>query len=216
MTNMVDKRTEFRALIFDLGKVVFDLSFDKVFQSWATLSNRQFEEIKSKFQFDQLFDKFEKNEISAAEFRITVSKRLNLKLIDEDFDKAWCNLYLDVYDDIDNLLTELKSNYKLVALTNTNVIHHKIWRVKYADTLRHFEKIFSSHEIETRKPERKSYEIVLDYLKCRPTETIFLDDNLDNIQGAKKLGIETILVSSTEQMKHDLQKYITLKTDRIQ
>ena len=207
--------TEFKALIFDLGKVVFDLSFDRVFQSWATSSDRQFEEIKSKFQFDQLFDKFEKNEVSVVEFRATVSKRLNLKLIDEDFDKAWCDLYLDIYDDIENLLTELKSNYQLVALTNTNIIHNKIWRVKYANTLRHFEKIFSSHEIETRKPESKSYQIVLNYLKCKSTETIFLDDNLDNIRGAEELGIATILVTSTEQMRHDLQKLGALKqTDK--
>jgi glucose-1-phosphatase len=205
---------EFKALIFDLGKVVFDLSFDRVFETWATSSNGQFEEIKSKFLFDQLFDKFEKNEVSAKEFRATISKRLNLNLSDKDFDNGWCDLYLDIYNDIDDLLAELKSNYKLVALTNTNIIHNKVWRVKYADTLRQFEKIFASHEIETRKPERKSYEIVLDYLKCKPTETIFLDDNLDNIRGAEKLGIATVFVTSTEQMKNELQKYGVLKNDR--
>ncbi len=198
--------TEFKALIFDLGKVVFDLSFDRVFQSWATSSNGQFKEIKRKFQFDELFEKFEKSEVSAQEFRTVISKRLNLKLNDKDFDIAWCDLYLDTYDDIGNLLTKLKSNYKLVALTNTNIIHNKVWRVKYSDTLLNFEKIFSSHEIKTRKPESESYEIVLDYLKCKPTETIFLDDNLDNIRGAEKLGIITILVTSTEQMKQELKK----------
>lgn len=203
--------TEFKALIFDLGKVVFDLSFNRVFHSWANYSGRQFDDIKSKFQFDLFFDKFEKNEVSAQEFRANVLKRLNLKLTDEDFDNGWCNLYLDIYEDMDNLLTELKSNYKVVALTNTNVIHHKIWRVKYVETLRHFQKIFSSYEIETRKPERESYQIVLDYLKCKPAETIFLDDNLENIAGAKNLGITTVLVTSTEQMKHCLQEFGTLK-----
>jgi putative hydrolase of the HAD superfamily len=183
---------EFAALIFDLGKVVFNLSFDRVFQSWATSSGRQFDDIKSKFYFDQLFDKFEKNEVSAQEFRITVSKRLDLKIIDEDFDNGWCNLYLDSYNGIETLLRELKPHHQLVALTNTNTIHNRIWRLKYADTLRHFEKIFSSHEIETRKPERESYQIVLDYLNCKPTETIFLDDNLENILGAKNLGMATV------------------------
>ena len=203
--------TEIKAVIFDLGKVIFDLSFDRVFHSWANSSNRHFEDIKNKFKFDQLFDNFEKSEISAEEFRNRISKHLNLELTNEDFDNGWCDLYLDTYTGIDNLLIQLKGNCKLVALTNTNIIHNKVWRIKYADTLRHFEKIFSSHEIETRKPERKSYEMVLDYLKCKPAETIFLDDNLDNIQGAKELGIETILVTSTDQMKHDLEKYGLLK-----
>ena len=203
--------TEYKALIFDLGKVVFDLSFDRVFQSWATLSNRHFDEIKNKFQFDQVFDKFEKNEVPAAQFRAAVSKQLNVTLTDEAFDKAWCDLYLDIYDNIDNLLIELKSGFRLVALTNTNIIHNKTWREKYADTLQHFEKIFSSQEMGTRKPERESYETVLNYLKCNPAETIFLDDNIVNIQGAEKLGIVSILVNSNAQMKNDLQRHGVLK-----
>jgi hypothetical protein len=54
----------FQSAIFDLGKVVFDLSFDRVFQSWATSSGRPFDEIRSRFVFDELFDTFERNEIS--------------------------------------------------------------------------------------------------------------------------------------------------------
>jgi HAD superfamily hydrolase (TIGR01509 family) len=130
-----------------------------------------------------------------------------MKLSDEEFDKGWCDLYLDAYNDIDNLLSGLKHKHRLVALTNTNAIHYKAWRVKYADTLKHFEKIFSSHEIGTRKPEEKSFKIVLDYLQCKPSETIFLDDNADNIHGADELGIATILVTSQEQMKEELLRY---------
>ncbi|MEJ7821732.1 MAG: TlpA disulfide reductase family protein [Chitinophagaceae bacterium] len=46
-----------------------------------------------------------------------------MKLSDQEFDKGWCDLYLDTYRGIDNLLAELKLNYKIVAFTNTNIIH---------------------------------------------------------------------------------------------
>ena len=199
-----------KAIIFDLGKVVFDLSFDRVFSSWAISSKRKMEGIKNKFKFDQLFENFEKSELSAEEFRQKI-KTIGLKYNNQDFDNGWCNLYLDTYPDINNLLIQLKSSCRLVALTNTNAIHNTVWPIKYSDTLSHFEKIIISHDMQTRKPERKGYQIVLDYLKCKLEETIFLDDNLDNIQGAKELGINTILVTSTEQMKNDLQKYILIK-----
>jgi glucose-1-phosphatase len=194
----------FKSIIFDLGKVVFDLSFDRVFQSWATSSESHFNNIKNKFSFDELFDMFERNEITPERFREKISQRLGINISDDEFDKGWCDLYLDVYKDIDNLLITLKHKYKLVALTNTNLIHNKVWNIKYADTLQHFEKIFSSHETGTRKPEEKSFRIALDYLQCKPKETIFLDDNADNINGAAKLGIATILVSSQEKMKSEL------------
>ena len=194
-----------KAIIFDLGKVVFDLSFDRIFQFWANASNGQYDEIKSKFRFDGIFDKFEKDEITPKEFRVEISKRLELTLTDQEFDEGWCALYLDTYRGIDNLLANLKQNYQLVALTNTNIIHSNVWKVKYVDTLRYFQKVFSSHELKERKPAAKAYQIVLDYLQVKPPQAVFLDDNIDNIKGADQLGIKTILVTSYEQMTAELQ-----------
>ena len=203
--------TDLKAIIFDLGKVVFDLSFDRVFQSWATSSGMPFDDIKIKFVFDELFYKFEKSEISEEQFREVVSRRLGIKLSDEEFDKGWCDLYLDKYSDIDNMLINLKSKYRIIALTNTNSIHNNVWRRKYANTLNHFEKILCSHELATRKPEREIFEIVLDYLNLKPEQTLFLDDNTDNINGAKKIGILTILVTSNAQMKKDINQFAIIE-----
>ena len=195
----------YKGIIFDLGKVVFDLSFDRTFQYWATASDSQFDDINNKFQFDNLFNKFEKDEITATQFRTEISQRLDLKLPDHEFDKGWCNLYLDTYPGIDNMLASLKENYKIVALTNTNIIHSKVWKMKYANTLKHFQKIFSSHELKERKPNPKAYQIVLDYLGIEAQQAVFLDDNIDNIKGASLLGIKTILVTSYKQMTEELK-----------
>lgn len=200
----------YKALIFDLGKVVFDLSFDKVFQFWAIASGQQASTIRSRFQFDQLFDEFERGEISAPEFRAEISRRLHLELTDEVFDEGWCALYLNTYEGIDELLSNLKKHYRLVALTNTNSIHAQVWPVKYQASLSHFEKVFSSHELNARKPEKRAYQTVLDYLKIEPQRTIFLDDNSANIAGAAQLGIKTIVVESPHQMHSDLGRMLHL------
>jgi putative hydrolase of the HAD superfamily len=120
----------YKAIIFDLGKVVFDLSFDRVFQFWANASSRPYDAIKDKFRFDDVFDKFEKDEITPKEFRVEISKRLDLTLTDQAFDEGWCALYLDTYRGIDNLLANLQERYQLVALTNTNSIHSNVWKNK--------------------------------------------------------------------------------------
>jgi HAD superfamily hydrolase (TIGR01509 family) len=59
--------------------------------------------------------------------------------------------------------------------------------------------------MQTRKPEKEAYQIVLNHFKVQPSETLFLDDNAENIAGAKKLGIRTILVTTQEQMYSDLR-----------
>jgi len=91
-----------------------------------------------------------------------------------------------------------------VALTNTNSIHEQIWRIRYQETLSHFDKIFCSHELKARKPEAAAYQSVLNYLGVKPQHTIFLDDSAANIAGAVRLGIATILVTSQQQMHTDL------------
>jgi glucose-1-phosphatase len=198
--------SDIKAIIFDLGKVVFDLSFERVFESWAVSSGMDVAVIKDKFLFDEVFEKFERNEISPGQFRSLISHRLGMQLTDEEFDKGWCNLYLDPYEGVDNLLKNLKQNYKLVALTNTNAIHNAIWRDKYAEQLQHFEEIFSSHELGVRKPEDRIYKIVMDYLNLLPEQTLFLDDNIDNVNGAAYMGIISIVVSTQDQMREDFRR----------
>lgn len=198
----------YEALIFDLGKVVFDLSFDKVFQFWASASGQEVEAIKDRFQFDELFDEFERGEVSEENFRVEISRRLGFSLPDNVFDEGWCSLYLDAYEGINELLGSLKKQYQLVALTNTNSIHTRVWKTKYRESLGYFDKVFCSHELKTRKPEKQAYQSVLDYLGFEPQQTIFLDDSQINIAGAAQLSIQTILVKSQLQMRADLRKML--------
>lgn len=198
----------YKGIIFDLGKVIFDYSFSRAYQFWATVSGKHLDDIKNKFLFDETFERFERGEISIEQFRATISKRLELNVTDEDFDNGWCKTFLDCYDGTNQLLADLKKHYRLVALTNTNILHERIWKEKFADTLTNFEKIFCSHLIGTRKPEEQSYKIVLEYLQLEPSETIFIDDNINNINGAKKLGITTIWVSSQQQMRKDIARLL--------
>ncbi|MGI4736090.1 MAG: HAD family hydrolase [Janthinobacterium lividum] len=203
--------TTYKALIFDLGKVVFDLSFDRVFQAWARASIRQVDELKAAFRFDELFDQFEKAAITPPHFRREISTRLGLTLTDQEFDAGWCAVYLPTYPGINTLLAHLKQTYRLVALTNTNGIHSQVWKLKYADTLRHFDHVFSSHELRARKPEASAYQRVLDYLHLAPAEAVFLDDNLANVNGAARLGLKAILVTSYDQMTAELNTLGLLK-----
>ncbi|OGP82188.1 MAG: hypothetical protein A2Z08_01070 [Deltaproteobacteria bacterium RBG_16_54_11] len=66
--------------------------------------------------------------------------------------------------------------------------------------------VFSCAE-GTRKPEQKIYEIALERLGVKPHEAVFIDDRVDFIAGAKKLGIHTILFKDPEQVKQELASF---------
>jgi putative hydrolase of the HAD superfamily len=66
--------------------------------------------------------------------------------------------------------------------------------------------VFSCAE-GTRKPEQRIYEIALERLNVKVREAIFIDDRIDFIAGAQKLGIHTILFKDLEQVKRDLASF---------
>ena len=59
-----------------------------------------------------------------------------------------------------------------------------------------------------RKPDKNCFNKVLEDHNLKAQETLFIDDNLRNIKGAKKLGINTIHYSSPKKLKADLIKYL--------
>ena len=196
---------KYKAIIFDLGNVIFKCTFDHAFRYWADSFNIDYTTIKNKFKIDKAYELFEKNNITLNDYRNHVSNLLDLNFINNEFEIGWNSIYDNVIPGIPELLSKLKNNYKLVALTNTNAVHYPIWINKYINELKFFEKVFSSHLIKTRKPEKESYNFVINYLKYSPSEVVFLDDTNENVMGAISIGIDGILVSSFEGMINDLK-----------
>ncbi len=70
-----------------------------------------------------------------------------------------------------------------------------------------FDAAIFSCVIGIKKPERGIYEITLNSLVVQPKEAIFIDDKEENIKGAEKVGIKTILFKSPGQLKKELVNF---------
>ncbi|MBQ2394659.1 MAG: HAD family phosphatase [Alistipes sp.] len=59
-----------------------------------------------------------------------------------------------------------------------------------------------------QKPDERIYRILLERYNLRPEETVFFDDNIDNVIGAREVGIHAILFRDAEQAERDLNTLI--------
>jgi len=184
------------AAIFDLGGVVFGISVENILQSWAKSMNIPAQEMSPKFGQDSRYRRFETDDISPKQYREHVYETFGARLSDEEFDRGWNSIYLEVLPDVETLLKQLRETVRLVALTNTNQIHAPVWRVRYSGILPYFERVFASHEIRARKPDAESFQIVLDYLDMEPGKAVFIDDNPENVRGAEAVGIKGIVADN--------------------
>jgi glucose-1-phosphatase len=67
-----------------------------------------------------------------------------------------------------------------------------------------FDFIFFSSEIHLKKPDPKIYQYVTDFIKIMPEETIFVDDQLDNVEAANQFGIHGIRFHNSEQAMREV------------
>jgi glucose-1-phosphatase len=185
-----------RNIIFDLGNVIID--FDPALTAQAITVHNQNPDSDGWALFKKL-TVYEKGDWTDAQFRDFVRSELrNPALTDSQVDEAWNALFLPLRKKRIDLLLELKKKYRTFILSNTNQIHiqhiNHMLRVQYPypvvlDSL--VEKVYFSHDIHFVKPEREAYTLILDENHLKASETLFIDDRLENVQAAADLGIKT-------------------------
>ncbi len=188
-------------LIFDLGGVIIDLSIDKTIQAICELSGCTPEQVRYAYRTNPEFYAYERGEISDGEFRTALQRIFSFTAPDYQLDSAWNAMLVDLPSPKLTLLRELNQHFSLTVLSNTNNIHlsfvnqHMLPKVSSAVSLDdYFHVSYYSHLVGKRKPESEIFKQVLSENNFHPAETLFLDDNLENIEAAKALGIQTFCV----------------------
>lgn len=195
-----------RKIIFDWGNVILDFSYDLTFKKWAEITPFDYNFFRTHFKFDGKLVEYEKGEISSQEYFNYITKLLNISWDFESFEIGWNSIYIGINSQMVSLLKRLKQKYNLYLLTNTNELHAKCWKKKYRDILNSFDGIFCSYELHSHKPELKIYRDVLKKIDIDPKYVLFVDDNKENVLGAKQVGIDGIVAISAEQIINEMEK----------
>ena len=187
-------------IIFDFGAVVINIDIPNAYRSFARLSGMTPEAVRDLFEKQGAYADFECGKMSNEGFHKLLRQELGISSSDEDLDEAWNSMLLDVPVKRVEKLMELKTRYNIFLLSNTNAIHVKkmkelFWKnFGIEDFTKLFHKKYLSYEIGLLKPDPAIYEYVLNNAGLKKEETIFLDDNADNVKSALSIGLPTVQV----------------------
>ena len=190
-------------IIFDLGGVILDLSVPKTLDEFSRISGIDHSEVTRLFKSSEEFERYERGEFTDDEFRAFVRKVFNVDLDDRALDACWNAMLLGIPAVKLDLLETLKQRYKIFLLSNTNNIHLQhinkfiMSNTSGSRTLdSYFHGAYYSHLMGMRKPEPEIFLKVLDDNGLKAEETLFLDDNMDNINGAAAVNLRTAFVNT--------------------
>lgn len=188
--------SKIKNLLFDLGGVLLNINYNKTADAFKKLGVHQFDELYSQSGANHLFEALETGQISEIDFYTAIQKYCHPSVTQQQIEMAWNAILLNFRAESLDCLATLKEKYNVYLLSNTNSIHftafHKIFREETGkeNLDDYFIKAYYSHKIHRRKPYPLTYQFVLDDAAIKANETLFIDDSLNNIEGAKDAGLQ--------------------------
>ena len=196
---MIDKQID--TLIFDFGGVLINIDYQRTIDAFKDFGMLDFEERYSQAAQSTLFNDFETGKISTQRFVNELLQNLPSGISANRVVKAWNAMILDVPPAAVELLKSLQGSYRLFLLSNTNEIHipkaMAEWSKVSQDSFEsQFERVYYSHQIGMRKPNREVFEFVCLENTIDPNKALFLDDSIQHVLGARAAGLHAIHLTS--------------------
>jgi glucose-1-phosphatase len=187
-------------IIFDLGGVLLNLDIGRTDAAFAALvgSREVFRKLYTRLIEERFLEDFETNAVDAETFTKKMQQINPHSVTTTQVHTAWSAMLLDFPPQRLQLLQQLRqAGYQLYLLSNINTIHlrdvYEIIKNTHGLSAEDFDALFDktyySHLIGRRKPNTETYQYVIEHAELRPEETIFFDDNPQNILGAQQAGL---------------------------
>jgi glucose-1-phosphatase len=201
---LLDEPGSVRALLFDLGGVVVAFDFGRVFQFWALRAGCDPSTLEDRFSLDDAYERHERGEIPASAYFAALRQSLKIELSDQQFTDGWNDVYLGLVPGIGDLLSIAGQHLPLFAFTNSNPTHKSTWERLYVNDLKPFDTIFVSSDLGYRKPDPEAFNLVARNMGFEPREVLFFDDSPDNVEGARTVGMQAVVVHSIADVRRTL------------
>ncbi len=196
-------------LIFDLGNVLYDIDFVKMYKAFDDLGIPNFANHFTLNKSDQIFFDLEKGLITEEAFCTGFNALYNLSLTKEQIIGAWNALLIGYRKESIDWVKDHNSKYATFLYSNTNQIHYDHFIPQFSREVGgNFENLFKtpyfSHKMGQRKPDPASFLHILEKEGLIAEETIFIDDNEPNVIAAASVGMQVLFLQPGMRVENDL------------
>jgi len=187
-------------IIFDLGGVILNLDNQRTEDAFTSLGVKDFRSYFGHGHASSFFKEYEVGRLNDKQFVDSIRQLTGLSVSDEAIVDSWNALLLDFPPERIQLLKQLRKTYRLFLFSNTNALHLAALQQTYSETFGggsledHFEKTYYSHLLGLRKPDKESFEYILQENQLNPEETMFVDDAIINVEGAERVGLRGLFL----------------------
>lgn len=188
-------------IIFDNNGVLTDNDEESTYKILPEYLNLTLEKFKKIWHEEA--KKVDKGS-SKKEFIENLLKSTNSNRTTKEFMAKHLEISYNLKPAVINYVNNLKKDFEIALLTNFSDSFEEFNKKWHLEDIFKKENMFISYRIKIAKPQKEIYEYVLNQLKRKPEETVFIDDKEENVNAAKALGMNGIVFKNLEQLKTKL------------
>lgn len=208
---MDQKVIAIRNIIFDFGGVLFAIDYNAPAREFSKLGWVGFTSEYAQAAQSDVYDRLEIGDISTEDFwNYLYQKMVNVP--QQAVRDAWNSILLHPIAERIAAVPQIKNaGYRTFLLSNTNATHVPAFEQMMIDSgdfpnfKAGFEKIHYSQELGMRKPHPETFLHLCQLHGLLPSETLFIDDSIQHVEGAKKAGLQTLHLTPEKDLLLELK-----------
>ena len=202
----MSNNSDVKLIFFDLGCVLVDVHYQWFLRQITRLTGRDVEN-----HFEKRHQKsiaaivsFNRGELDPETFY-----RMFMRGIEdvsfEQFSDAYVRMF-SLKKDVSDIVYSLADHVRLSVISNTDEMHFGYICDSYP-VMELFESPTTSFAARALKPENEIYEYALRQVGMQPAQCLFIDDKIENIQGAEAIGMSAIHFTKADALKKRLVEF---------
>jgi len=201
-------------VVFDMGGVLVDVCRDRAIDNFRAIGVDNADELIDPYHHKGIFLDIESGDIDADEFCRLLCRETGKEIAMADIGRAWKSMINPPETYKLDYLLELRKRCRTFVLSNNNPILIDGWArtTDFSPAGRpitdYFDKTYFSYEMKCVKPGDEIFRKMITDSQIIPSETLFLDDSVNNIEAGKRAGFLTYLVQNGEDWRLTLDNII--------
>ena len=195
---------DYEVILLDIGGVLVEIKRDSKILEWANGMSDS-DALWKRWFATPAMDAYHKGKISTDDFAHSMISEFKMPVSKECFLEEYAGYPEGLFAGVEEVLEDLAKRYMVVTFSNNNEIHwDRICAGNKFSSL--FHRHFLSHDIGMVKPDKEAYLYVIKELGLSPEKILFFDDNEQNIDVAKEVGMQAIRVKGFVELKSKLEE----------
>ena len=193
-------------VIFDMGNVLVNFRWEALYKEMG-LTGERFERMADATVRDPVWNQFDLGIWTDEMIREAFVERA--PELEDKINEFFYDRFPDLlrkFDYTDEWIDSLKKKgYRIYILSNFSekALREAASELDYIDKA---DGAVISYTVNLIKPDPEIYKCLMNRYDIVPDEAVFVDDNPDNIEAAKKLGFHTVLFKGKEDADRELEK----------